>query len=102
LSGADGAISVVGMEALARFTVELRRPQDGWGQLQQTTARARKAARELQAQGTPIRFLRSVFVPEDDSCFLLFEAPSPDAVRAAVRRADLSAGPELRAIRAEP
>ena len=45
-----------------------------------------------------MRFLRSVFVPEDETCFYLYAAASADDVRAAVRRADLPAGNVVRAI----
>ena len=36
-----------------------------------------------------MRFLRSIFVPEDDACFLLYEGPSAQSVRAAAVRAKL-------------
>jgi len=36
-----------------------------------------------------VRFLRSIFVPEDDTCFLLYEGPSAQSVRAAAVRAKL-------------
>ena len=36
-----------------------------------------------------MRFLRSVFVPEDESCFFLYEGPTADAVREAAARAEL-------------
>ena len=46
---------------------------------------AQKAAIEtgqrLTAQGTPVRYLRSTFVPGDARCLCLFEAQSPAAVR---------------------
>lgn len=77
------------MNALHRYLVELHRPQDGWGELQAVAARARAAADELRAEGTPVRFLRSVFVPEDNSCVFLFEAASAEAVGEAGRRAAL-------------
>jgi hypothetical protein len=50
--------------------------------------RAQRAALELTA-GTPVRFVRSIFVPTDETCLLLFEAPSIDAVREAAHRAEL-------------
>jgi hypothetical protein len=83
------------MDELARYTVEVRRPQEGWEHLQQATARARRVAHDMRAEGTPVRLLRSIFVPEDDTCFLLYEALSSEAVRTALRRADLSAGREV-------
>jgi hypothetical protein len=36
-----------------------------------------------------VRFLRSIFVPEDGACFLLYEGPSAQSVRAAALRAKL-------------
>ncbi|HXV56540.1 MAG TPA: nickel-binding protein [Gaiellaceae bacterium] len=52
--------------------------------------RVRRAAAEVSAGGTPVGFLRSILVPEDETCLFLFEADSVDAVRAAARRAGLS------------
>jgi hypothetical protein len=43
----------------------------------------------MRREGTPVRFLRSIFVPEDDTCFLLYEAPSARSVRQAAGRAGL-------------
>jgi uncharacterized protein DUF4242 len=51
--------------------------------------RVRRAAEEHTREGTPIRYLRSIFVPEDETCFLIFEAASADAVREVARRASL-------------
>ena len=77
------------MHELVRYLVELHRPQDGWGELQEVAARARAAAEQLRGEGTPVRFLRSVFIPEDDTCLFLYEAGSADAVGEAGRRAAL-------------
>ncbi len=52
---------------------------------------ARVAAVEaLTREGTPIRYVRSIFVPEDETCFYLYEAASVDAVREAAHRAGLA------------
>jgi hypothetical protein len=67
-----------------RYTVELRMPQAGWADVQAAAARARAAC-----EGGPVRFLRSIFVPEDDACFFLYEGPSAQSVRAAALRARL-------------
>ena len=37
----------------------------------------------------PVRYVRAIFVPEDETCFFLYEAGSVDAVRKAARRAGL-------------
>jgi hypothetical protein len=65
--------------------VELRLPHAGYTDVQEAAARAREATRE----GERVRFLRSVFVPEDGTCFLLYEGPSARSVRAAAARARL-------------
>lgn len=72
---------------LERYLVELERPTAGWGGIQEAAARAREAAGELRGDGLPVRFLRSVYVPEDDTCFFLYEGPSREAVQLAVQRA---------------
>lgn len=46
------------------------------------------AAEELSREGTPVRYLRTIFVPEDETCYLLYEAVSAEAVRAAADRAE--------------
>lgn len=79
------------MHALARYTLELSPPQGGWTELQKASDRARRAAEQMRRNGTPVRFLRSIFVPEDETCFFLFEAPTAAAVRDTARRAQLGA-----------
>jgi hypothetical protein len=66
----------------ARYTVELRLPDGGCGDVQEAAARAREA----KAQDG-VRFLRSIYVPEDNACYLLYEGPSAESVRAAAKRA---------------
>jgi len=58
--------------------------------VEQGAARVRRAAEEYSREGTPVRYLRSLFVPDDETCFLIFEAPSAKAVREVARRASLS------------
>jgi hypothetical protein len=57
--------------------------------VERDAVRAREAAEELSRTGTPVRYLRSIFVPEDETCFLLYEADSASAVREAALRARL-------------
>jgi hypothetical protein len=74
-------------QRLTRYVVELRRPALGWEDVHTLGESLRASAEGLRAEGKPVRFLRTVHVPEDDSCFLLFEAPSAAVVKQAVRRA---------------
>lgn len=78
------------METLAYYTLELARPPGGWSKMPEITARARHASDELRREGTQVRFLRSIFVPEDDVCLYLYRAASTQAVREAASRAALS------------
>lgn len=68
-------------------------------ELAEVAERVRAAARELTAAGTAIRYLRSTFVPEDETCFHLFEAGSAEAVNEASARAGLGAVRVVEAIR---
>ncbi len=43
----------------------------------------------MRRDGAQLRFLRAIFVPEDEACFFLFEGPSAAAVRDAASRAQL-------------
>ena len=58
--------------------------------IERDAERVRLAAEEQTRQGNPMRFLRTIFVPDDETCFLLIEASSAEAVRDA---ADIAALP---------
>jgi hypothetical protein len=51
--------------------------------------RARSAAEELAEGGTRVRFNRSIYVPEDEICFFVFDAPSGRDAALAAQRAEL-------------
>ncbi|MBV8083377.1 MAG: DUF4242 domain-containing protein, partial [Chloroflexi bacterium] len=78
-----------GEETMSRFLVERYLPGFTADQLAGAAAAAKKASAELSAQGTPVRYLRSTFVPGQEKCFCLFEGPSAEAVRQANERASL-------------
>jgi hypothetical protein len=52
--------------------------------------RARTAAEQLTREGTAVRWVRSVYAPEDETCLLVFEARTQEAVNRAGRRAGLT------------
>ena len=59
------------------------------GELEAMTSPLRAAERATRHEGTPVRHLRSIFVPEDQTCLLLFEAGSPRSVQQVTERAGL-------------
>ena len=89
------------MDTPTRYTVELRLPQAGWTDVQEAAARAREASAQMRREGERVRFLRSVFVPEDEACFFLYEGPSAQSVRTAALRAKLGVGRVDPALRLE-
>ena len=52
--------------------------------------RARLAAEEQTRQGRPVRYLRSMYLPDDETCFVLYEAESAEAARRAAALAAIA------------
>jgi hypothetical protein len=77
---------------MAEYLVELYVAREDSAAVENGARRARAAADELTEEGAPVRYLRAIFVPEDETCFFLYEALSAEAVRAAARRAGLVSG----------
>ena len=50
---------------------------------------ARERARSVAVEGTGIRYVRTTFIPGDETILHLFEAPSLAALRRAARRSAL-------------
>jgi hypothetical protein len=50
--------------------------------------RARLVAEQLSHEGMSVRYLRTLFLPEDELCFHLFEAGSSDVVEELARRTE--------------
>ena len=40
-----------------------------------------ETSKEFTANGKPVRYIRSTFVPGESHCMCLFEAPSPELVK---------------------
>jgi hypothetical protein len=74
---------------MPEFLVELYVSRAEAETVELTSERARAAAAQLTGEGTSVHYLRSIYVPEDETCFHLFEGSSADAVREAARRAGL-------------
>jgi hypothetical protein len=80
------------------FLVELYLPRTGPGGIGGVTARARSVAERVLALGSDVRLVRSIFVPEDEICFELYAASSPDDVRQAASAADRRVGRIVEAV----
>ncbi len=74
---------------MAEFLVELYVSREDGAGVGSRSEIARLAADELTGEGIPVRYLHSIFVPEEETCFFLYEAVSADAVREAAQRAAL-------------
>jgi hypothetical protein len=84
------------------FLVELYIARTDPGAVERAAERVHLAAEEQRRRGTPVRYLRSIFVPEDETCFMLFEATSADAVRDAASAATLPFERIIGAVATEP
>ena len=78
--------------------MELYRPKGAVRDLASATERAKSAAAGVGSGGVRVRCLRSIFVPEEETWFLLYEGPSAEAVRDAVDRAALPCARVMEAI----
>ena len=74
---------------MAEFLVELYVARSDDEAVTAAVTRACAAADALRESGAAVRYVSSIFVPEDETCFLLFEAPSAAAVRELAGRAAL-------------
>jgi hypothetical protein len=71
------------------YLVERHLPGFTAAQLPEAAGLAKRTASEMAEQGTPIRYLRSTFVPAEEKCYCLFEGDSAETVRVANERAQL-------------
>ncbi|HEY0826250.1 MAG TPA: DUF4242 domain-containing protein [Ramlibacter sp.] len=58
-------------------------------QLAAAQQRAIRTAAEMSAAGTPVRYLRTTFVPDSGQCMCLFESGSCEAVEQLNRKAEI-------------
>lgn len=71
------------------YMVERDLPGVKMEQLAAAQKRAIEVGKELTAQGKEVRYIRSTFVPGQNKCMCLFEAPNPENVREANERAKI-------------
>jgi hypothetical protein len=68
---------------MKEFMVELYVSRDEAGAVGRAALLTQRAADRMTRLGTPVRYLRSIYVRDDETCFLLYAAETADAVRAA-------------------
>jgi hypothetical protein len=77
------------MAGLTTFLLELYVPQADYTAATLSLARLTCAATKLTAEGRAIRVMRTIFVPEDETCYVLVQAATVHAVQDAAKRASL-------------
>jgi hypothetical protein len=84
------------------YLAELYQTSVESGDLSEAATRARAAASELAKAGTRVRYVRSVFVPADETWFLLYEASTEADVREAAGKAGIRLERVVEAVETEP
>jgi hypothetical protein len=74
---------------MSEFVVETYAPRDTANSVAARVDDVALAADQVSDERAQVRFLRAIFVPEDETCFYLYRSSSADAVREAVTRARL-------------
>ena len=74
---------------MATYVVERSLPGITPEQLGAAAKAAKETTARMTEEGTPVRYLRTTFVPGEDTCSCLFEGPSAQAVQEANDRAQI-------------
>lgn len=69
------------------YLVEVYMPRSRGREARASGCRACEAAEALAREGISIRYIRTMFLPDDETCFYTFEAAGPAAVEEVSRRA---------------
>jgi hypothetical protein len=78
--------------SVPRYLVEAYVPRSGVLEARAAGGRARAAAERLSREGIAVRHVRTTFLPDDETCFHIFEAASEEAVGEVCRRAGIRSG----------
>ena len=83
---------------MEQYLVELYLPRRDEAALADAAVRARAASEQLTSEGRQVRYLRTIFVPQDEICFHLYEAEAADEVAEATLRAEIAYERIVRAV----
>ena len=72
------------------YCLELYLAGDSQAALEEAAGRARAAAESFGARGGSVRYLRSTYLPEDETCLHFFAAASGEDVAEAAQQAGLT------------
>lgn len=76
---------------MTQFFIEVFTPRANAGQLAAAERRAISAARRLSNADRAVEFVRATYIPEDELCFFVFDAPSGRDAALVAQRAGLAA-----------
>jgi hypothetical protein len=74
---------------MPQYVVERHLPNFTGEMVAAAAKRAKQTTLAMTREGTPVRYMRSIFIPGEDKCYCLFEGESADTVRQANERAEL-------------
>lgn len=83
---------------MLKFLVEAYAPKSHAEETREAGRQARVAAEELAREGTQVRYVRTTYLPDDETCFHIFEAASEEVVGDVCRRAGIASGRIVRAM----
>ena len=84
---------------MAEYLVELYVSRDDPAAVERGAERARRGSRgDDPRRERRVRYLRAIFVPEDETCFFLYEAASAEAVHEAARGRSCESGRIIEAL----
>jgi hypothetical protein len=84
------------------YVVERYRSRSDPDSLRAVADRLAAGARDAGPRGTSVRYVHTIFLPDDETCLHLFEADSEADVRAVARRAGLDVDRVVPAEKVEP
>ncbi len=74
---------------MPKYLVERSLPGITGEQLKAAASRAKVTSAQMAEDGTPVRYLRSIFIPGEEKFYCLFDGPSSEVVGEANEAAEI-------------